>query len=314
MLNLQNILVSGCAGDIGLAVGRILKSEGATNLIGCDIISDHVGECVFDTCLTVPRADNGDYFSALERVFSEQNVALFIPSSEAELSAILSSGLMTEEQCLFCVPLLMASQETVKISLDKFETVRFLSQQGIDMPWCRLAEEGPLNLPSIFKPRSGQGSKGLELVSDANRAETLSQGLDSVWQQLLLPDDEEYTCGIFRSRSGQSRSLIFKRVLAGGFTAKGAVVHSQEIQSYLDEIINALDFVGAINVQLRLTENGPRLFEINPRFSSTVMFRHKLGFKDLIWAIQERFNEPVSAYLAPADGTKFYRGYTEYIV
>lgn len=313
MLNLKNILVSGCAGDIGLAIGRILKSEGATNLIGCDITADHLGECIFDTCLTVPRADHRDYFPALEDIFSEYNVSLYIPSSEAELSAILSSGLMTDNEYLFGVPVLIASKETVETGLDKLETVRFLSERGIDMPWCREAKDGPLNLPCIYKPRSGQGSKGFELVNDANRVEVLtSQGVNAVWQELLLPNDEEYTCGIFKSRSGQSRSLVLKRALAGGFTERGVVVHSQEIHSYLDQIIKALDFVGAINIQLRLTENGPRLLEINPRFSSTVMFRHKLGFKDLIWAIQDRFNSPIADYLAPADGTKFYRGYQEY--
>ena len=29
------------------------------------------------------------------------------------------------------------------------------------------------------------------------------------------------------------------------------------------------------------------VFEINPRFSSTVGMRHKVGFSDLIWSIQE---------------------------
>lgn len=314
MLNLQSILVSGCAGDIGLSIGRILKSEGATSLVGCDIMSDHVGQCVFDICEIIPRADDCDYFSALKSIFIKHNVTLFIPSSEAELSAILTSGFISSSECLFGVPVLMASKEAVRIGLDKFETVRFLSEQGIEAPWCRLAKDGPLDLPSIYKPRSGQGSKGLEIVGERSRAELLSLGVDAVWQELLLPNDEEYTCGMFKSRSGLSRSLIFRRVLAGGLTTKGAVVQSQKIQTYLDEIVDTLDFTGAINIQLRLTKEGPRVFEINPRFSSTVMFRHKLGFKDLIWAIQDRFGEPISDYLAPADGTKFYRGYSEYIV
>jgi len=42
-----------------------------------------------------------------------------------------------------------------------------------------------------------------------------------------------------------------------------------------------------MNVQLRLTEQGPRVFEINPRFSSTVLMRHRIGFSDVLWSIQE---------------------------
>jgi carbamoyl-phosphate synthase large subunit len=42
-----------------------------------------------------------------------------------------------------------------------------------------------------------------------------------------------------------------------------------------------------MNIQLRLTDQGPRVFEINPRFSSTVLMRHRIGFSDLLWALSE---------------------------
>ena len=31
------------------------------------------------------------------------------------------------------------------------------------------------------------------------------------------------------------------------------------------------------------------IFEINPRFSSTVLMRNYLGFTDLLWSLQEKF-------------------------
>jgi len=42
-----------------------------------------------------------------------------------------------------------------------------------------------------------------------------------------------------------------------------------------------------MNVQLRLTDVGPRVFEINPRFSSTVLMRHRMGFTDVLWMLDE---------------------------
>ena len=48
-----------------------------------------------------------------------------------------------------------------------------------------------------------------------------------------------------------------------------------------------LDLRGRMNVQLRLTDNGLRVFEISPRFSSAVLMRHRLGYTDLLWAIEE---------------------------
>jgi carbamoyl-phosphate synthase large subunit len=47
-------------------------------------------------------------------------------------------------------------------------------------------------------------------------------------------------------------------------------------------------------VQLRLTDKGPRVFEINPRFSSTVLMRHRMGFSDVLWAIEEAEGKTVS--------------------
>ena len=55
------------------------------------------------------------------------------------------------------------------------------------------------------------------------------------------------------------------------------------------------------------------VFEINPRFSSTVLFRHLLGFKDVIWAIEAQMNNSIESYSPPSVNTKFYKGFSEYI-
>jgi carbamoyl-phosphate synthase large subunit len=52
-------------------------------------------------------------------------------------------------------------------------------------------------------------------------------------------------------------------------------------------IAQGLDLRGSMNIQLRLTDMGPRVFEINPRFSSTVLMRHRIGFSDVLWALDE---------------------------
>ena len=57
----------------------------------------------------------------------------------------------------------------------------------------------------------------------------------------------------------------------------------------------------------------PVVFEINPRFSSTILFRHLLGFKDMEWSIQEFLGEEISNFIKPQVGKCFYKGYNEYI-
>ena len=74
-----------------------------------------------------------------------------------------------------------------------------------------------------------------------------------------------------------------------------------------------MNLKGSINIQLRIHKEVPMVFEINPRFSSTILFRHLLGFKDLEWSINELFDQDISNYSKPKRGQRFYKGYQEYI-
>lgn len=309
--HLNVVMVSGAGGDIGIAIGRILQEQKITNVIGCDAKIGHVGECVFDRFIQSPLARDDDYFTFLKSAFERYKVELFIPTSEAEIKAIFDFGLADGK--LFGVSVLIASEKAALIALDKLETANVLKEIGLNSPWTHPANFLPNEVPCIFKPRSGQGSKGLKVVESLSEAESLINTGDYIWQELLLPDEQEFTCGVYRHTSGECRSIIMRRTLSGGFTDKGEVVENLEIERYILNIAQSLNIQGAVNFQLRLTERGPFLFEINPRLSSTVMFRHKLGFADLVWAIEEILLLPLSDYNPPKNGTKFYRGIQEYI-
>jgi carbamoyl-phosphate synthase large subunit len=57
------------------------------------------------------------------------------------------------------------------------------------------------------------------------------------------------------------------------------------------------------------------VFEINPRFSSTVVFRHKLGFTDLVWSLQEQVLNLSTSYVPTRPiGTRVYRVFDEQII
>jgi hypothetical protein len=44
------------------------------------------------------------------------------------------------------------------------------------------------------------------------------------------------------------------------------------------------------------------------------VFRHLLGFQDVLWALQEASGEAVSPYVPPPNGTAFYRSADEIII
>ena len=312
-LMLGNVLVTGCGGDIGIGIGRILRMENvATRIVGCDIHEDHPGREFFDEVETVPRANSPDYFEALKDLIMKYSINMIIPSSEDEIRAYFKNGIRDE---LANVPLVMANPEALDVSLDKLETAAFLEKLGRPFPWTKSITEGrPKNLPCIFKARSGSGSKTVAKVYEGLVDYYARYGEGYIWQEYLYPDNEEYTCGLFRATTGEVRVITFHRKLQGGLTGSGRVVSNSEIEELLHHLAESIKLVGSINVQLRLTERGPVIFEINPRFSSTLVFRHLLGYEDLIWCLQDRMNLCLSAYNPPSPGTRFYRASQEVII
>ena len=310
----DTMLITGCGGDIALALARIARECGVVRrLIGCDIHDDHPGSAFYDKLARAPRADDPTYLEGLKSIVTTNGVDVIVPMSEAEMTTLLSADACSE---IDGVPVIMANRVAVTIGLDKLATIDTLARNGVPTPWTEIVGSAlPASLPCIFKLRRGQGSKELRRVETADDVERLSrEKIGELWQELLLPDDQEYTCGLYRCRNGEIRTLAFRRKLQGGLTRSGHVVDSTAINTLLERIAVVLDLFGSINVQLRLTAGGPKVFEINPRFSSTVCFRHKMGFRDFVWSLLERKGLAIEAYCPPRPGTRFYRGATEIII
>jgi len=310
----DTMLITGCAGDIALALARIAREAGAVRrLIGCDIHADHAGPAFFDACELIPRANDGAYLEALERIVKAHGVDVIVPMSEAEITVLLAAGHLG---AFAGAPVLAANRLAVETGLDKYATFNRLAAHELGVPWTRIVGEAPpLTLPCILKRRRGQGSKDLRLVDTEAEVEIATQTrAGDLWQELLLPEDQEYTCGLYRSRAGETRTIALRRRLQGGLTGTAVVADSTPFSPLLHGIADALQLNGSINVQLRLTADGPKVFEINPRFSSTVRFRDRLGFRDFIWSLLDSRGLAIGDYRAPSPGIRMYRCADEVII
>jgi len=313
MKKYKAILVTGCGGDIGTGIARILKESSlAEMVVGADIHPDNPGTFVCDVCDVLPRADDPKYFEEVQRLVKKYAIDLIIPMSEAEIRLWYRSG---HSEMFAGVPVVMPNRNVFDVAIDKLATAEFLKSQSLPHLWTSLVRDGiPQELPCIIKSR-GTGSKGgAELVDAVSAAYFSATRPDHIWQEHL--EGEEYTAGVYGCQNGDIRTIVLKRKLSGGmtgYTIGGEVVDEPEITRVLTAAARGLALRGSMNVQLRLTKKGPVVFEINPRFSSTVVFRHKMGFKDVLWSLEEKSGEPASSYTPPRTGTKFYKGYTEYI-
>ena len=65
-----NVLVTGCGGDIGQSIGKILNKQPLNNLIGCDISNKNAGPFIFDNFNLSLRCDDPEYLNYTENLLS----------------------------------------------------------------------------------------------------------------------------------------------------------------------------------------------------------------------------------------------------
>jgi carbamoyl-phosphate synthase large subunit len=285
---MNNILITGIGGDIAQSVAKIIRiNYPKYKLIGSDTHKQHGGGLFVDVVHNLPAAKSEDYLSKLSELIDVENVNIVFPMSEPELAVI--GRLIKERRDIYWVT---SGEQVVNVGLDKLATINALRSLDIPVPWTTLSNEGlPEKYPCILKSRFGSGSRSVFIIESEMDAIYLSKrNPDSIYQELLEPADKEVTCAVYRNAEGEVSTLQMLRKLVGGFTGWAIVINDREITEMCEKIAIGLDLRGSMNVQLRQTLKGPRVFEINPRFSSTALMRHELGFTDVVWALKEAEN------------------------
>lgn len=312
----MNVLVTGCGGDIGQSIGKILKEISfINNVIGCDISDETPSKFIYDKLLKSVLCNDVGYIEDLQQKIEDYNIDLLIPISEPEIRFFSVNEISLIRNCR----VLISNKKSTKTGFDKFSTSELLRLEEFPYPKTCLLENSlnlvkDLNFPLIVKSRFGSGSKNMFHIENSDELSFYQKKLQNyIVQEKIKGENNEYTCGLFRSKKGETRVLIINRILTGGFTGFGRIEKKQQIEELLIQLAEKLHLVGSINVQLKLWNNIPYIFEINPRFSSTVRFRDLMGFKDLLWSIQDLFDQNINDYIPVSEGVKFYKGYNEYL-
>lgn len=309
-----NILVTGCGGDIGQSVGKILsQSKYAKNVYGIDISDKNAAQFVYENFDIGPKVSDENYIADIEKYVITNKIDIIIPVSEHELRFFTDN--YTETPIIAGAVVLMANLMSREIGFNKKSTSLFLKENNLPNPILYAINGTNTTFPLIAKPNTGAGSSNIFKVENFDEFKFIANKYeDFIFQEFLDAKEGEFTCCAYRSRNGDIRNIIFKRELtSGGYSGYGEVIEDSKISTLLVEIAKLLNLEGSINIQLRIHKERPVVFEINPRFSSTILFRHLLGFKDLEWSIQEFLGEEISDYKKPKVGTCFFKGYNEYI-
>ena len=283
-------------------------------MYGFDISDKNAAQFIYPNFSIGLPCCHPDFLLSLEKFVKIENIDLVIPIAEPELRFFSEKNMLNN---IGRAKMITASPLALEIGFDKFKTAAFLKKEKLPFPKTFLAKslKNINDFPVILKSKTGSGSKDIHKISSMEDFlfYTKNSANDYLVQEFISDDCGEFTCGVFRSSKKEIRSQIFKRELTSGYSSFGEVIENTAIKELLEKIAIKLDLLGSINVQLRIKENIPIVFEINPRFSSTVLYRHLFGFEDLIWSIEDLFGFELSDNRKNVIGKKFYKGFKEYI-
>lgn len=292
-MKIKNLLITAIGGNVAQSVANIIKEKRPSiRLIGTDITDRHAGELFVDNYIKIVKATDKSYMNTIRGIIKKYNIDAILPISEAELEIFSNFGTRKIDNCY----IIHCGEKALRIGLDKLETSYFLRSINEMHPWTTIAEEThSVEIPCILKPRISCGSKNIYFVEDSLDFNYLKRKYPHyIFQELLSPKNQEITCAVYRTKSSKTYVLQMLRRLSGGTTSWASIVNHRIINELCIKISQELELSGnSINIQMIMTKNGPYIFEINPRFSSTAQMRDKVGFSDVIWTLDEIENKEI---------------------
>lgn len=239
--------------------------------------------------LTPDVTNEKDYYTFINNLCKKFLIKAIFIGSNSELAFYAKKRQLIEESTGARV--FVSSPKVIKICNDKWLTMNHLTHLGFRVPkGIRYPEDHKKieqflkssEFPVIVKPRSGRGSEGVILIQDREKLWGYLEGKkDLILQEYLASEDEEFSVGICLNFAGRVISKIaLKRRLQDGVSIASVSENYNDIADYCAQVAGVVGAFGAVNIQLRLKNGKPVIFEINPRFSSSTGMRLLFGINE----------------------------------
>lgn len=305
------VLVTGAGSGVGQGIIKALRiSKLPLTVISADIAPMNAALYRTDEAIIVPRVESVGSLGVITAILKENHIDVVMVGSEFDLEFFSMNKAEIESQTGALI--ISAPLNTVQIADDKWLTAEFLREKGLPYAEAmlpdgiedavRAAEEW--GYPVVLKTRRGTSSRHVHIVKNRQMLEECysSTPLPMLQRVIDIPTSElhtEYTCSVFKTPNGKLLGpFTARRTVRGGTSWHIEVARFEKMNEMLLAIGQAMDFIGSLNVQLMLTDEGPIPFELNARFSGTTAVRAHFGFNEpemtlLTYFYQEVIPEPV---------------------
>ena len=292
-----NILITALGSPLGQSIYKAIRMSSLTIKIYGSDVSDLAAGLEFSGVqkISLPRVSDPKFLDELKVILERENIRVIFPVLASEHEIFIKNKCYFEENGIYIVS---SSPETFAVCNDKYESMRYLGSRGVTVPMTVLASESHarnqfLNIntfPVLLKPRFGASSNDVFIVEDMQMLNALVSAFKPGYfvLQQFLSEPEEFTVGVMTSNVGfRRKAFILKRNLKFGLSYSGVVVTNEVIEKYCLDIASLLEAKNSINIQLKMQNGVPHVYEVNPRLSSTTSIRAHFNFNEPEMIIKE---------------------------
>lgn len=282
---------------------------------------DASGLVVTDKKYLVPKVKDSKYIDAILAICENEKITTIIPQFTDEL-LLMSENIKRFNS--FGIKILVTEDiEKLKIANSKFALYQFFNNKdfvpkytlasNIDSIQNAVLKLGYPAVPVCIKPAQGEGGKGFRIITEekidmfneppGSPKINLGAYIDQVKTLDNIPDllVTEYLPGKEYSvdcvcKNGTSYILIPRQRVetSMGVSSVALIEKNEELIKYSKEIISSLNLSYNINIQFKYSDEGkPKLIEINPRVSGSLVANYGAGINMLEAALRLAYDMPV---------------------
>jgi carbamoyl-phosphate synthase large subunit len=223
-----------------------------------------------DRWYEVPLSSDPQYIDTVLAICRHQHVGLVVPTIDDEL-VLFGQSRARFEAC--GVRVAVSPPQTSLVCDDKYQTAVELRAHGIAAAETRLPHQLPSDaaLPLFIKPRIGRGGVGAYAVTTKRELDFFLDYVPSPVVQEFL-DGPEFTIDMLCDFDGSPLAIVPRErtVIRAGVIDRGRTVRDAALMDLAASVARVLPFAGPVNVQCRVVNGRPVVFEINPRFSGGI--------------------------------------------
>ena len=267
-----NVLITAGSRRVPLvqAFQRALRATGGGAVIVTDVNPLSPAVYMADRSYRVPLSTEPDYLESVRDICLAERVGLLVPTIDDELALFADAR---ESFLADGIRVAVSPSVTTNACNDKYETWRVLSAHALSVAATYLPVElpGDVPFPLFIKPRVGRGGVGAYPVRNAAE---LAFFVNYVANPVLQPylSGPEFTIDMFCDFDGRPLSVVPRErvVIRAGVVDRGRTMHDSRLIALGMACASAMTFAGAVNIQCRVVDGQPVIFEINPRFSGGI--------------------------------------------